>query len=86
LRGPIRGQFYYLYLVVDIWSRMIVAWQVAEQECEQISSRMIAEACMRHGVEPEQLVLHSDYAEEKLMPKLAQFSFSCKRIAVKISA
>lgn len=60
LRGPIRGQFYYLYLVVDIWSRMIVAWQVAERECEQISSRMIAEACLRHGVKPEQLVLHSD--------------------------
>jgi transposase InsO family protein len=60
LRGPVRGQFYYLYLVVDIWSRMIVAWQVAERECEQISSRMIAEACLRHGVKPEQLVLHSD--------------------------
>jgi len=60
LRGPIRGQFYYLYLVVDIWSRMIVAWQVAERECEQISSRMIAEACLRYGVKPEQLVLHSD--------------------------
>ena len=59
LRGPIRGQFYYLYLVVDIWSRMIVAWQVAERECEHISSRMIAEACLRHGVKPEQLVLHS---------------------------
>jgi transposase InsO family protein len=60
LRAAVRGQFYYLYLVVDIWSRMIVAWQVAERECEQISSRMIAEACLRYGVAPEQLVLHSD--------------------------
>jgi transposase InsO family protein len=60
LRAAILGQFYYLYLVVDIWSRMIVAWQVAERECEQISSRMIVEACLRHGVKPEQLVLHSD--------------------------
>jgi transposase InsO family protein len=60
LRAAVRGQFYYLYLVVDIWGRMIVAWQVAERECEQISSRLIAEACLRHGVAPDQLVLHSD--------------------------
>ena len=60
LRSAVRGQFTYLYLVLDIWSRMIVAWEVAELESEQIASRMISEACLRHGIEPNQLVLHSD--------------------------
>ena len=60
LRGPVRGQFLYLYLVVDIWSRMIMAWEVAEEESSEIASRMIAGACMELGVDGNQLVIHSD--------------------------
>jgi putative transposase len=60
VRGPIRGQFYFLYLMVDIWSRMIVAWEIAEVECEEVASRMIAQACRIHGVQRDQLVIHSD--------------------------
>jgi putative transposase len=60
LRGPVRGQFLYLYLVVDIWSRMIVAWEVAEEESSEISSPMIVRACMEHGVDKDRLVIHSD--------------------------
>jgi putative transposase len=60
LRGPVRGQFLYLYLVVDIWSRMIVAWEVAEEESSEIASQMIARACMVHGVDGNRLVIHSD--------------------------
>jgi len=60
LRGPVRGQFLYLYLVVDIWSRMIVAWKVAEEESSEISSPMIVRACMEHGVDKDRLVIHSD--------------------------
>ncbi|MGA2642392.1 MAG: IS3 family transposase [Spirochaetia bacterium] len=60
LRGPVRGEFLYLYLVVDIWSRMIMAWEVAEEESGKIASQMIARACLEHGVEGNQLVIHSD--------------------------
>jgi len=60
LRSAVRGRFYYLYLVLDVWSRMITAWEVAEGESEQIASRMISEACMRHGVERHHLMIHSD--------------------------
>jgi putative transposase len=59
LRGPVRGQFLYLYLVVDIWSRMIVAWEVAEEESSEISSPMIVGACREHGVDKDRLVIHS---------------------------
>ena len=60
LRSPVRGQFYYLYLVVDVWSRMIVAWGVEEIESSEIAAQMIQEACLRHGVYRDQLVIHSD--------------------------
>jgi putative transposase len=60
LRSPVRGQFYYLYLVVDVWSRMIVAWRVEEVESAEIAAQMIQEACLRCGVDRDQLVIHSD--------------------------
>jgi transposase InsO family protein len=60
LRSPVRGRFYYLYLVVDVWSRMIVAWRVEEIESSEIAAQMIQEACMRYAVDRDQLVIHSD--------------------------
>jgi len=60
LRSPVWGQFYYLYLVVDVWSRMIVAWSVEEIESSEIVAHMIQGACLRYGVDRDQLVIHSD--------------------------
>ena len=59
-RGPVRGQFYYLYLVVDVWSRKIVGWAVHEQESEQLAAELIREVVLREGVDGKQLVMHSD--------------------------
>ena len=60
LKSSVKGQFYYLYLVVDVFSRMIVGWSVHEQESDELASTLIREACLRHGADPEKLVLHSD--------------------------
>jgi transposase InsO family protein len=60
LRSAVRGQFYFLYIVVDVWSRKIVAWQVALQESSEIAAAMIARASRENGVDREQLVIHSD--------------------------
>jgi putative transposase len=60
LRSPVRGMFYYLYMVVDVWSRKIMAATVFEQESMDYSASMITRACFIHGVEPNGLVLHSD--------------------------
>jgi len=51
LRSPVRGQFYYLYLVVDVWSRMIVAWRVEDIESSEIAAGMIHQGCPRHEVD-----------------------------------
>lgn len=60
LRAPIRGSFYYLYMVVDIWSRKIVGAVVHDRECTDLASQLIESTCRREGVRRDQLVLHMD--------------------------
>jgi putative transposase len=60
LRSPVQGMFYYLYMVVDVWSRKIVGWGVHEYESPEIAATLIQEAVRREGADPERLVLHSD--------------------------
>ena len=60
LQTSVKGLFFYLYMVVDVWSRKIIAAQVFVEESMDHSSMLLAHACMIHGVKPEELVLHSD--------------------------
>ena len=60
LRSPVRGMFYYLYMVVDVWSRKIVGWGVYECESPEIAAALLQEAVRQEGADPERLVLHSD--------------------------
>lgn len=60
LRSSVRGSFYYLYMIVDVWSRKIIAATVFEQESMELSARLFAHACFIHQVNPQGLVLHSD--------------------------
>ncbi len=60
LRSSLRGSFFYLYMIVDVWSRKIMAATVFEQESMDYGARLFMEACIVHGVQPEGLVLHSD--------------------------
>ena len=60
LNSPIRGAYYYLYLVEDIFSRMIVGWAVQEQQSAEHSARLIDWACQEHGIARGQLTLHAD--------------------------
>ena len=60
LPSAVRGQFHYLYLVVDLYSRKVVAWQVHASEEAEYAAALITEACYREGITEHQLVLHSD--------------------------
>jgi transposase InsO family protein len=60
LQSAVRGEFYYLYLVVDIWSRKIVGWRVERTESMDSSAELINSICEKLGVDPEGIVLHSD--------------------------
>ena len=60
LRSPVRGIFFYLYLVVDVWSRKIMAWDVYEAESAELASGLIEGQCAALGLDPRGLVLHAD--------------------------
>lgn len=60
LNTCIRGKFFYLYMIVDIWSRKIIAARVHETESMDSSAALLRHSCMLHNVNPENLVLHSD--------------------------
>jgi putative transposase len=60
LRGPRRGEYYDLYVVLDIFSRYVVAWCVAPSEDGQLAKELIADAVARHQVPAGQLTIHAD--------------------------
>lgn len=60
LASTIRGVFYYLYLVEDIFSRKIVGWEIHESESAEYASQLIRKACLAENIHQEGLVLHSD--------------------------
>ena len=59
LPGPVQGIFYFLYLVLDVYSRKIVAHEVHEVECADKAAILIAQACARERIE-RPLILHQD--------------------------
>jgi putative transposase len=60
LRSPVRGRFYYLYLVVDVWSRKVVGAAVHDRESSDLAADLIEEICILHEIDPRGIVLHSD--------------------------
>ena len=60
LLSPIKGQYYYLYLVMDIYSRKIVGWQVHDCESSAHAADLIEDIAYREKIEKNQLVIHSD--------------------------
>jgi transposase InsO family protein len=60
LLSPIKGQYYYLYMVMDIYSRKIVGWQVHDCESSSHAADLIEDIAFREKIDKNQLVIHSD--------------------------
>ena len=60
LASTVLGQFFYLYLFLDIFSRKIVGWQVYEEESSALAGDVLRDLCHREGIQSDQLILHSD--------------------------
>ena len=60
LPSNIRGQFFYLYMVMDVWSRKIIGWEVHLREHSKLSSAMISRLYKENKIAPRQLKLHAD--------------------------
>ena len=60
LHTSVHGRFFYLYLLLDVWSRKIVGWAIHERESGELASALVTAACAREGVARDRLVLHAD--------------------------
>lgn len=60
LAGPVRGLFFYLYLIVDLYSRKIVGWEVFEEENSAHAAEVVRRAVLAEGCVDKPLVLHAD--------------------------
>ncbi len=60
LPSSVRGMFFYLYMIMDVWSRKIVGFEVHAEESMELSSILITRVCAEMKIDEEQLVLHSD--------------------------
>jgi len=60
LASTVRGVFYYLYLIEDIFSRKIVGWEIHESESAEYAAQLTRRTCLAENIHQEGLVLHSD--------------------------
>jgi putative transposase len=60
LLGPAKWTYFYLYVILDLFSRYVVGWMLASRENTDLAGRLIRETLARHPVDPDRLTLHSD--------------------------
>jgi putative transposase len=60
LLGPAKWTYFYLYVILDLFSRYVVGWMVALRESAELAKRLIEESCKKQRIQPGQLTLHAD--------------------------
>jgi putative transposase len=60
LKGPVKWSYFYLYVILDVFSRYVVGWMVASRESATLAKTLISETCARQNVPLGQLTLHAD--------------------------
>jgi putative transposase len=60
LLGPTKWTYFYLYVILDVFSRYVVGWMIAERESAELAEELIAQTCVRQGIERGQLTIHAD--------------------------
>jgi len=60
LLGPVKWTYFYLYVILDIFSRYVVGWMIAPHESSALANRLIAETCEKQNIQPGSLTLHAD--------------------------
>jgi putative transposase len=72
LPGPTRGQFYYLYVILDVYSRYVVGWLLALCESAALAEDLVETTCVKQGIQRQQLTLHADRGSAMRSLTLAQ--------------
>ena len=60
LKGPVKWTYFYLYVILDIFSRHAVGWMVATRETAALAQELINETYLKQGIEPGELTIHAD--------------------------
>lgn len=60
LRGPVKGVYFQLYVIIDAYSRYVVGWMVAEEELAILAKDFIEDTIRREGIDRDQLTIHAD--------------------------
>jgi len=60
LKGPVKWTYYYLYVLLDIFSRYAAGWMVAHREQASLAQKLIEESCEKQSIKPGHLMIHSD--------------------------
>lgn len=67
-----KWHYFYLYVIMDIYSRYVVGWLIAERESRTLAKKLIQESCLKQGIQPNQLTLHSDLGPSMKSTTVAQ--------------
>jgi putative transposase len=60
LKGPAKWNYFYLYVVIDIFSRCVVGWMIATRESANLAEELLRESCEKQAIKQNQLTLHAD--------------------------
>ena len=60
LKGPVTWTYFYLYVILDIFSRYVVGWMVAPRESAALAKRLMEDTCRKQSITPDQLTIHAD--------------------------
>ena len=71
LRGPAKWTYFYLYVLMDVFSRFVVGWMVANRESATFAQELILQSCQNQEVDPQQLTIHSDRGGPMIAKNLA---------------
>jgi putative transposase len=71
LKGPVKWTYYYLYVILDVFSRYVVGWLAACRESATLAQRLITETCARQGIARAQLTIHADRGPAMLAKSVA---------------
>jgi transposase InsO family protein len=66
--GPSKGVYYQLYVIIDVYSRYITGWMIADRESADLATRFIEETCTKQRIKPDQLTVHADQRSSLILP------------------
>jgi len=71
LKGPVKWTYFYLYVILDVFSRYVVGWMAAYRESATLAQRLIEETCARQGIAKGQLTIHADRGSAMISKSVA---------------